>query len=136
MKKIAILPTFLTLFVLFFVIGYLIYPLFQLLLSSFAEKESYHQLFSSNILQAGFNSIFLSAITVLGSAIIGVYFAYLFQYTPFRFKPFFATLVLLPISIPPMVGVMAFYFYWAKMVCLRKCFRPKVFVLTVGQPLF
>lgn len=127
MKKIAILPTFLTLFVLFFVIGYLIYPLFQLLLSSFAEKESYHQLFSSNILQAGFNSIFLSAITVLGSAIIGVYFAYLFQYTPFRFKPFFATLVLLPISIPPMVGVMAFLFLLGENGLLAKMLPPESF---------
>ena len=127
MKKQQILPISLTLFVLFFVIGYLLYPLLQLLLASLAEKGVYSQLFSSNVLQAGFNSVWLSMITIIGSGIIGVFFAYIFQYTHFRFKSFFSTLILLPISIPPMVGVMAFLFLLGENGLLSKLFPPETF---------
>lgn len=127
MKKIHFLPIVLGFFVLFFVVGYLVYPLFQLVSASFAENDVYTQLLSSNILRSGFNSVLLSTITIVGCAIIGVYFAYIFQYTHFRFKSFFSTLILLPISIPPMVGVMAFLFLLGENGLLSKVLPPESF---------
>lgn len=127
MKKISFLHIILSIFVLFFVVGYLVYPLFQLISASFAENDIYSQLLSSNILRSSFNSIFLSIITIVGCAIIGVYFAYIFQYTHFRFKSFFSTLILLPISIPPMVGVMSFLFLLGENGLLSKLLPPDSF---------
>jgi iron(III) transport system permease protein len=109
-KKYSIAKILLTVTVIFFVVGYIVYPLCQLLAQSFSEKGTYTQLFDKTVLTACFNSILLSVISVIGSAIIGVWLAYIFQYKKFAFKSFFSTMALLPIAIPPMVGVMCFLF--------------------------
>jgi iron(III) transport system permease protein len=109
-KKYSIAKILLTVAVVFFVVGYIMYPLCQLLIQSFAEKGTYSQLFDKTVFTACFNSIFLSVISVIGSAIIGVGLAYAFHYKKFTFKSFFSTMALLPIAIPPMVGVMCFLF--------------------------
>ncbi|MES2704706.1 MAG: iron ABC transporter permease [Bacteroidota bacterium] len=95
---------------LFFVVGYIVYPLAQLAIVSAAEKGVVSQLLSRTVLQACFNSVILSAITVSGSAVIGLWFAYTFHFRRIRFKEFFSAVILLPVAIPPMVGVMAFLF--------------------------
>ena len=87
--------------VLFFVVGYILYPLYKLCLAGFSQQNALQQLLQKTLLTAGFNSLLLSVITVMGSAIIGVYFAYIFHYTKTRFTTFFSTMVLLPIAIPP-----------------------------------
>ncbi|HMG82697.1 MAG TPA: ABC transporter permease subunit, partial [Ferruginibacter sp.] len=109
-KKYSIAKILLTVVVVFFVVGYIVYPLCQLLVQSFLEKGTYSQLFDKTVFSACFNSIVLSVISVVGSAIIGVWLAYIFQYKKFAFKSFFSTMALLPIAIPPMVGVMCFLF--------------------------
>ena len=109
-KKYSIAKIGITVAVLFFVVGYIVYPLCQLLEQSFSEKGTYGQLFDKTVYTACFNSILLSVISVIGSAVIGVWLAYVFQYKKFSFKSFFSTMVLLPIAIPPMVGVMCFLF--------------------------
>jgi iron(III) transport system permease protein len=109
-KKYSIAKILLTVVVLFFVVGYIVYPLCQLLIQSFSEKGIYSELWDKTVYTACFNSILLSLISVIGSAIIGVGLAYIFQYKKFAFKSFFSTMVLLPIAIPPMVGVMCFLF--------------------------
>jgi iron(III) transport system permease protein len=109
-KKYSIAKIILTVAVIFFVAGYIVYPLCQLLIQSFSQKGTYSQLFDKTVYTACFNSILLSVISVAGSTIIGVWLAYVFQYKKFAFKSFFSTMALLPIAIPPMVGVMCFLF--------------------------
>lgn len=109
-KKYSIAKIGLTVAVLFFVVGYIVYPLCQLLIQSFSEKGTYSQLFDKTVYTACLNSIVLSVVSVVGSAIIGVWLAYIFQYKKFAFKSFFSTMALLPIAVPPMVGVMCFLF--------------------------
>ncbi len=98
--------------VLFFITGYIAYPLFSLVkesISVFTQGEalnSFYDIASKSI----FNSVLLSIVTVLGSCIAGVYFAYRFQYYSFPLKNFFFTLLLIPIATPPLVGVVAFLF--------------------------
>ncbi|MCY7362605.1 MAG: iron ABC transporter permease [Ignavibacteria bacterium] len=102
--------------ILFFVIGYILFPLFSLLKESFLNQEkifsfsSYESLFSQTALKATFNSILLSVITVIGSGLIGIYFAYIFQYHRIPNKSFFSTLLLIPLATPPLIGVVAFLF--------------------------
>jgi iron(III) transport system permease protein len=94
----------------FFVVGYILYPLYQLLLTGLAQTNVIAEMGKRHVLQAGLNSLLLSVISVIGSAVVGIYFAYTFHYKKLWLKTLFSTLVLLPIAIPPMVGVMSFLF--------------------------
>lgn len=94
----------------FFVFGYILYPLGRLLLVGTSEAGVPALLHRPQLLAACLNSVLLSLLTVLGSAIIGTYFAHAFRYHNIGGKRFFATLFLLPIAVPPMVGAMAFLF--------------------------
>ena len=102
--------------ILFFIIGYIVFPLYSLIKESFLDQDklfsfgSYINLFSYTSLKATVNSILLSVITVIGSGIIGIYFAYIFQYRRIPFKSFFTSLLLIPLATPPLVGVVAFLF--------------------------
>lgn len=110
--KLSPVNIILLILILFFITGYIVYPLLSLVkesLSVFTQGEtlnSFYDIVSKSI----FNSILLSIITVLGSCIAGVYFAYRFQYYNFPLKNFFFTLLLIPIATPPLVGVVAFLF--------------------------
>jgi iron(III) transport system permease protein len=94
----------------FFVFGYILRPLYSLLLASLSQKNIIHEIVRRHVLIACFNSLLLSVITVIGSALVGIYFAYSFHYKKIWFRRVFSTLVLLPIAIPPIVGVMSMLF--------------------------
>ncbi len=96
--------------VIFFVTGYILFPLWQLLQTSILEKNTFPDLLHLNILKACSNSVLLSILTILGSAVIGVHLACILHYIHFKFKSFLSSVVLLPLAVPPMVGVMAFLF--------------------------
>ena len=98
--------------VLFFVTGYIAYPLFSLVKESLAifSESTVLNSFVETATRSVFNSVLLSLITVAGSCLIGVYFAYRFQYRNFPLKSLFFTLLLVPIATPPLVGVVAFLF--------------------------
>lgn len=112
LKKLSALNIFLLLLIIFFITGYIVYPLFSLLKESFAvfssdsNLNSFIEVFSRSV----FNSVLLSVITVAGSCIIGVYLAYKIQYRNFPIKNFLFTLLLVPLATPPLVGVVAFLF--------------------------
>ena len=106
----------LALIILYFVVSFILYPLYSLLKESFLDSNgslnlnSYVNIFSSTSLKATYNSILLSIFTVIGSAIVGIYFAYIFQYHKIPLKSFFTTLLLIPLATPPLIGVVAFLF--------------------------
>jgi iron(III) transport system permease protein len=121
-KKITFQKAPFVFIVLFFIIGYIVYPLIKLFLVSIHQPEILKQLIEPTLLTASFNSVLLSVITVMSSAVIGVYFAYIFHYVNIKFKSFFSSIVLLPIAIPPMVGVMSFLFLLGENGLLVKVF--------------
>lgn len=94
----------------FFLFGYVVFPLWQLVIASSSGTNTLQLLNRKNVFTACFNSVLLSVISVAGSAVIGIYFAYLFRYKNIRFKRLLSAVILLPIAIPPIVGVMSFLF--------------------------
>lgn len=114
----------------FFLFGYVVYPLWKLFVASTEQNNPIASLMQKQVLNACFNSFFLSVISVIGSAFVGTYFAYSFQYKKIFAKPFFSTLVLLPIAIPPMVGVMSYLFLLGDNGLLMKLFNLKAFIFS------
>ena len=69
---------------------------------------------SSTELRALWNSIWISALSVLFSALIGVPLAFLFSRFDFFGRRFLAGLAALPVLLPPLVGVIAFLFLYGE----------------------
>lgn len=111
-NKLTSLNIFFLLLIIFFITGYIVYPLLSLLRESIpvfqtvTNLNSFFETVSGSIL----NSILLSLVTVIGSCIAGVYFAYKFHYNKFPLKKYLYPLLLIPIATPPLVGVVAFLF--------------------------
>lgn len=114
MRSIKLTPVniFLLLLILFFITGYILYPLMVLLKESLPVFETASGLSSFSGIVSGsiINSVILSVITVIGSCIPGVYLAYNFHYRKFPLKKFLYPFLLIPIATPPLVGVVSFLF--------------------------
>lgn len=96
------------------------YPNLSILISSFQYKgawslANYQEIFSSSlILRASWNSLWLSVLTVIGSAILGTTMAMLFHFLEFPGRKLFAALAPLPLLMPPLIGVIAFIFLYGE----------------------
>lgn len=129
MSRLKIFKLLLITVTCFLVFGFIIYPLLQLFPQS--RSQSFAALFSQKqILSACFNSFLLAVITVAGSAVIGTYFAYSFYFKKIRLRRFLSVIVLLPIAIPPIVGVMAYLFLAGENGLLMKLTGLKHFYLS------
>lgn len=94
-----------TALIIFFIAGYILFPLYSLVKESIAALS---YTFPSTV--SLINSVVLSLITVIGGCIAGIYFAYIFHFRNFAFKNFIYTLLIVPIAMPPLVGVVGFLF--------------------------
>ena len=116
MKKSSAVNILLTGMVIYFIAGYILFPLYSVLKESFSGEgnlfsfEAYKNLLTGSSAEAVINSILLSVFTVIGSGITGVYFAYIFHYHKIPFRSFFSSLLLIPLATPPLIGVVAFLF--------------------------
>jgi iron(III) transport system permease protein len=61
-------------------------------------------------LEAVTNSVGVSLISVAGSGVLGVFLAFVFTQLRFPFRSPLARLAVLPVALPPLVGVIAFLF--------------------------
>ena len=61
-------------------------------------------------LEAVWNSVYVSVLSVLFSGVIGIFLAFVFTQCRFRFRTVLARLAVLPVALPPLVGVIAFLF--------------------------
>ncbi len=104
---------------LFLLLSLVIYlPLIELFAESLKENGrwsfiNFQRFFDFNnpaYLRALWGSIAISVLTVIGSAIVGVPLAILFSRFQFPGRKVFGVLVTLPVLLPPLVGVLAFYF--------------------------
>jgi iron(III) transport system permease protein len=100
----------------FFALGYILYPLVSLFemsvrngLGAFSFAP-YAGLLQRSAIDATVNSVLVSLLSVVGSLLLGTFLAYVFHYFDFPFKRFFSRLIILPIALPPLVGVISFLF--------------------------
>lgn len=104
------------------VIGYVLYPQMVMLSGSLHvggrfSFERYIALFdlrNSANMEAVSNSVALSVLSVLLSGIIGGLFAFTFTQLRFPFSKTCSRLAVLPIALPPLVGVIAFLFVFGE----------------------
>ena len=96
---------------------FLIYPLIHLFYDAFTTDEgsftllNFHQFFTdSYYLKALVNSLLLGGATVITTSIIGITIAYLLLRYEFPGRNLFSYLSIIPMIMPPLVGVMGFVF--------------------------
>lgn len=96
--------------------GYVLYPSLRLVAEGLRYPDP-SALFSStrsaNVRALG-NSVWISLWTIVGSAIVGISLAYLFFRFEFPLKKILVTLAVLPLALPPLVGVLAFLFLYGE----------------------
>ena len=109
---VLISPLFLVLF------AYVVYPFYQTFTQSFAGDEpflhykKFFNLASPANLEALWTSIYISIISVLCCAIVGVTMAFLLERYNFPGRRILSILVLVPMALPPLVGVLSFSFLY------------------------
>jgi iron(III) transport system permease protein len=59
-------------------------------------------------------SLFISFLSVITSGVVGIFLAVLLNRWDFRFRKLYQALVLVPIALPPLMGVKAFYLLYGK----------------------
>lgn len=108
--------------VLFILGGYILYPSLRTLGQSFWREGHlslihYRTFFDpahpAN-LEALWHSLYISLGSVLLSGLIGVPLAFIFTRYDFPGRRLFAALALLPMALPPLVGVLSFYFLYGE----------------------
>ncbi len=105
--------------VLFVYAGYVLYPLSAILTESVSVEDGsafqrYGELFSSANAEAVWNSVYVSILSVVFSAIVGTLLAFVFTQCNFPFRGTLSRIAVLPIAMPPLVGVIAFLFVFGE----------------------
>jgi iron(III) transport system permease protein len=103
--------------IVFLVLLYgVIYPNLRVLTGALSVNNEwsltgfFEALSSRAVLEAAWASIWLSVLTVLLCAVVGVSLAFLFERYTFPARKLFAALAALPLVLPPLVGTIAFIF--------------------------
>lgn len=112
MRKASLIGSGILYFLLiYFIAGYVLYPLIILIKESLLSGNSgFLTLLNSNSAEAVWNTLFLSLISVIGSAITGTYLAYVLHFRRLRNKSIISAIILIPIATPPIIGTVAFLY--------------------------
>lgn len=103
-------------------IAYVLYPSLRTFIESLQKDGSislgnYQDFYvqeSKTNLEALWNSVYISLLSVLVSALIGIPLAFIFNRYDFPGRSFFSSAAILPIVLPSLVGVMAFMFLYGE----------------------
>ena len=107
-------PLFLILF------AYVILPFYSTFLQSFAGENrfaNYAKFFSLDSpanLEALWNSFYISVFSVICCAVVGITMAFLLERYEFPGRRLLSVLVLVPMALPPLVGVLSFTFLYGE----------------------
>ena len=107
-------PLFLILF------AYVIFPFYSTFLQSFAGENrfanyaKFFSLDSSANLEALWNSFYISVFSVICCAVVGITMAFLLERYEFPGRRLLSVLVLVPMALPPLVGVLSFTFLYGE----------------------
>lgn len=102
--------------------AYVLYPSLRTFIESLqkdgaASLGNYQDFFvqeSKTNLEALWNSVYISGLSVVVSAMIGIPLAFIFNRYDFPGRSFFSSAAILPIVLPSLVGVMAFLFLYGE----------------------
>jgi len=100
---------------------------------SMATYRRFFDLTRPSNLQALLGSVNLSALTVIFSALFGIPLAILFARFDFPGRKLFGVLVTMPVLLPPLVGVLAFYFLLGETGILPRLLQV---IFSLSQPPF
>ncbi|MFE4812114.1 ABC transporter permease [Peribacillus simplex] len=103
-------------------VAYVLYPSLRTFIESLQRDGAislgnYQDFFvqeSKTNLEALWNSVYISLLSVLVSALIGIPLAFIFNRYDFPGRSFFSSAAILPIVLPSLVGVMAFMFLYGE----------------------
>ncbi|MFB4474198.1 ABC transporter permease [Oceanobacillus caeni] len=103
-------------------VGYVLYPSIETMIESFKRNgtfslENYQDFFGEKAkanLEALWNSVWISLLSVFFSALIGIPLAYIFNRYDFPGRKFFSSIAIMPIVLPSLVGVMAFMYLYGE----------------------
>ncbi|MBO0997944.1 iron ABC transporter permease [Bacillus sp. SD075] len=103
-------------------VAYVLYPSLSTFMESLQKdgtisSGNYQDFFvqeSKTNLEALWNSVYISLLSVLVSALIGIPLAFIFNRYDFPGRSFFSSAAILPIVLPSLVGVMAFMFLYGE----------------------
>lgn len=108
--------------ILLILIAYVLYPSIKTLIESLQKDgiytlANYSDFFvqeSKTNLEALWNSVYISVLSEIASALIGIPLALIFNRYQFPGRGFFASAAIMPIVLPSLVGVMAFMFLYGE----------------------
>ena len=101
-------------------LAYVIYPFYTTFIQSFAgdsklaNYQKFFSLQSTANLEALWNSLYISVLSVITCAIVGVAMAFLLERYEFPGRRLLSVLVLVPMALPPLVGVLSFTFLYGE----------------------
>jgi iron(III) transport system permease protein len=100
-----------------FLLVFVLYPLTRIFYDAFTNESgqftlaNFHEFFTDRFyLRSLWNSLLLGFATVLTTSVIGVAVAFLIIRFEFPYRNLFAYLTMLPMILPPLVGVLGFVF--------------------------
>ena len=120
---VLISPLFLILF------AYVVFPFYSTFLQSFtgenrfANYAKFFSLESPANLEALWNSIYISILSVICCAVVGVTMAFLLERYEFPGRRLLSVLVLVPMALPPLVGVLSFTFLYGESGIFPRLFQ-------------
>ncbi|WP_442604527.1 ABC transporter permease [Paenibacillus sp. KN14-4R] len=103
-------------------LGYVIYPFYQTFMDSFrvngefnwGNYRKFFDLTHSSNLEALWTSVYISLLSVVTSGIVGVTMAFLLERYHFPGRKILKVLILVPLALPPLIGVLSFSFLYAE----------------------
>lgn len=110
-------------------LAYVVYPFYTTFVQSFAGDsafENYQKFFSLESranLEALWNSVYISILSVISCAIVGVTMAFLLERYDFPGRKVLSILVLVPMALPPLVGVLSFTFLYGESGIFPRAFQ-------------
>jgi len=120
---ILVAPLFLVLF------AYVVYPFYQTFTESFSGDDAlsnyknFFNIASPANIEALWTSIYISVISVICCAIVGVTMAFLLERYDFPGRRILSVLVLVPMALPPLVGVLSFTFLYGESGIFPRAFQ-------------
>ncbi|MFS0783957.1 ABC transporter permease [Bacillus sp. 1P06AnD] len=103
-------------------LGYVVYPFYQTFVQSvhsngFWSAENYRHFFNiENManLESLWTSVYLSILSVIACAAVGITMAFLLERYDFPGRGILSVLVLVPMALPPLIGVLSFTFLYSE----------------------
>lgn len=111
-------------------LAYVIFPMYKTFSQSVVDQEgslslaNYLRFFTSEAnLESLFNSIFISIVSVITCAIVGVGMAFLLNRYEFPGRKILSILVLVPMALPPLIGAISFSFLYGSSGIFPRLFQ-------------